>query len=53
MLNLLNALKKKDKKTLSKYDIAEILKVSPEALKEFEKSYAKHVLGRLRKSRRK
>lgn len=44
MLNLLNALKKKDKKTLSKDDIAEMLKVSPEALKEFEKSYAKHVL---------
>lgn len=44
MFNLLNALKKKDKKTLSKDDIAEILKVSPEALKEFEKSYAKHVL---------
>ena len=44
MLNLLNALKKKDKKTLSKDDIAEMLKVSPEALEEFEKSYAKHVL---------
>ena len=42
MLNLLNALK--NKKTLSKDDIAEILKVSPEALEEFEKSYAKHVL---------
>lgn len=39
---MLNALK--NKKTLSKDDIAEILKVSPEALEEFEKSYAKHVL---------